>query len=146
MDLRAPPPTARRLLLTAAAALLLVTLAAGANAVMDTLSFRYERSLFARCGAPAGWCDPRLSWRNKWRDGDPAKGEAFPFSSTALVATTDAWHLAKSAMLAAAFAALLAPWTLLLRLPWWGWLGAFAGLHLLWGLVFEGLFAGALLA
>ncbi|GAA4299336.1 hypothetical protein [Nibribacter koreensis] len=34
------------------------------------------------------------SWRNKWRDGDAAKGERFPLSSTLLVWTTDAWHFA----------------------------------------------------
>tara|TARA_R110000787_G_scaffold20623_5_gene61412 strand:- start:1630 stop:1971 length:342 start_codon:yes stop_codon:yes gene_type:complete len=32
------------------------------------------------------------SWRNKWKDGNKANGEEFPFSSTALVFLTDNWH------------------------------------------------------
>lgn len=32
------------------------------------------------------------SWKNKWRDGNPAAGERFPGSSTVLVWVTDAWH------------------------------------------------------
>lgn len=46
---------------------------------------------------PAGWnrrfWDGRESWRNKYRDGDPAKGPAFPGSTTVLAWTTDAKHL-----------------------------------------------------
>jgi hypothetical protein len=127
------------------AVLLLLAIAAGANAVMDTLSFRYERSIFACQGPARAWLDPQLSWGNKWRNGEPAQGENFPLSSTALVALTDAWHLAKAVMLLSLLLAILLPWTLLVDLPWWHWLGVLLGLKLLWGAVFEGAFGWLLL-
>ncbi|MBN8525987.1 MAG: hypothetical protein J0M02_11680 [Planctomycetes bacterium] len=138
-------PSRRRLRTTVAAMLLALILAAGFNAVMDTLSFRYDRSVFAAFPAQRPWLDPRVSWTNKWQDGDPARGEAFPLSSTALVGLTDAWHLAKSCMLLCLCAAILAPLTLALELPWAAWLGLLVGLKVLWGLVFEGLFAHLLI-
>lgn len=138
-------PTPRHLRLALGGAILALILAAGCNAVMDVLSFRYDRSVFAACPARQ-WLDPRLSWRNKWQAGDPAQGEAFPLSSTALVAVTDAWHCAKALMLLALCLTILAPCTLVLELPWPAWLGLLAGLKLLWGLVFESLFAHILAA
>ena len=46
---------------------------------------------------PSNWnkqyWDNRLSWRNKYQDGDPAKGPAYPGSTTVLAWTTDAKHL-----------------------------------------------------
>jgi hypothetical protein len=35
----------------------------------------------------------RISWKNKYKNGDPAQGKAFPLSTTALVGFTDGWHL-----------------------------------------------------
>jgi len=40
------------------------------------------------------WLDPKISWKNKWKDGNPEKGEAYFLSSTSLVPLTDAWHCA----------------------------------------------------
>lgn len=143
-----PPGTApsrRRVRAVFVAMAMALVLAAAANATMDVLSFRYDRSVFAHCPGRS-WLDPQLSWRNKWKDGDPAHGEAFPLSSTALVGVTDAWHCAKGLMLLALFAAILAPCTLLWELPWPAWLGLWLGMKLLWGLVFEGLFARVLIA
>ena len=40
--------------------------------------------------------DPSVSWKNKWRNGDPAQGERFPLSSTALVGVTDMYHLSRT--------------------------------------------------
>lgn len=46
---------------------------------------------------PSSWnkqfWDNRESWRNKYRDGDPSKGPAYPGSTTVLAWTTDAKHL-----------------------------------------------------
>ena len=39
------------------------------------------------------WWDASESWRNKYKDGDPEAGPAFPGSRGALVWTTDAKHL-----------------------------------------------------
>jgi hypothetical protein len=80
--------------------LILVILAGMLNGVMDVLTMRYNTSVFKRM--PKEWeyfFNPSLSWRNKWKNGDPNRGEKFFGSSTFLVWTTDAWHLAKSSML-----------------------------------------------
>ena len=45
-------------------------------------------------GNPQFW-DNSLSWRNKYRNGDPAKGAKFPLSTTALAWTTDGYHLSR---------------------------------------------------
>ena len=46
---------------------------------------------------PAGWnkqfWDNRISWKNKYKNGDPEQGEAFFGSTTFLVSATDARHL-----------------------------------------------------
>jgi hypothetical protein len=125
--------------------LAMFALAAASNAVMDTLQFRYERSVFARWESCRQWLDPQVSWRNKWKNGDPQQGEAFPLSSTALVAVTDAWHLAKSVMLFSLAVAIVAPFTRLIRLRWPAWVLVVLGMKLVFGLVFELLFAGILL-
>lgn len=39
------------------------------------------------------WWDSRESWKNKYKQGDPAQGQAFPGSMGPLVWTTDAKHL-----------------------------------------------------
>lgn len=41
---------------------------------------------------PSSWIKSN-SWKNKWKNGDPSQGEAFPLSSTALVIFTDVWHM-----------------------------------------------------
>ena len=115
--------------------------AAAANATMDTLSFRYNQSLFARQPAEwQHWLNPAISWPNKWKNGDHAQGEAFPFSTTALVWTTDAWHLCKSIMLSCLVLAILAPFRAVIRAPWWMWVLVFFGVSILWGTTFEILF------
>ncbi len=118
----------------------MLVLAAASNATMDALSFRYGKTWFARHPAMEGWWNPAISWRNKWKDGDRSKGEAFPFSSTALVATTDAWHAFKFLMLLCLYLSVLAPFTRLVTLPWWGWVGILIALKIGFGLVFETMF------
>ena len=74
--------------------LLFFTLAGISEAVMDTLQFHYNTSIFKNFKNHLFW-DPYHSWRNKYRDGDPKNGEKFLFSKTLLVGLTDAWHLFK---------------------------------------------------
>lgn len=62
-------------------------LAGIAEGVMDFLNFHYN-------GVSNFW-HPDLSWKNKWENGDPLKGERFFLSSTALVFITDGWHMMK---------------------------------------------------
>ena len=39
--------------------------------------------------------NPDVSWKNKYEDGDPMKGERFFLSKSLFVGFTDAWHLFK---------------------------------------------------
>lgn len=41
------------------------------------------------------FCDPNISWRNKWKNGDPTQGEKYLGSSTVFVPFEDLWHGAK---------------------------------------------------
>jgi len=43
--------------------------------------------------ANPNWYNPQVSWKNKYKNGDPAQGAKFPLSTTMLVATTDQYHL-----------------------------------------------------
>ena len=132
----------------AKAAVLSLLLFAGAvasNAVMDTLSFRYDTSVFSNFSHFQHWLDPRISWKNKWKNGDPAQGEAFVLSSTACVAATDAWHFFKSVAVTCVLLAILVPFTQLFAFRWTAWLGIFIGMKLAYGLLFESLFAHVLI-
>ncbi len=126
---------------TAIFCVVMLALASASNAVMDVLFTRYDRSVFVHFPEHREWLDPRVSWVSKWKDGDPKKGEAFPLSSTTLVFTTDAWHLAKTLTILFLSLALIAPWTHLVKLRWWGWLGVLVLVHLIYGVVFENLYA-----
>jgi hypothetical protein len=65
---------------------------------MDVLTTRYDVSIFGNFSNQLFW-DWRISWRNKWKNGDILQGEKFLFSSTIFVFLTDAWHLFKALML-----------------------------------------------
>jgi hypothetical protein len=64
------------------------------EAVMDKLQFHYDISIFKNFKNQLFW-DPSTSWKNKYEDGDPLKGERFFLSKTLFVGFTDAWHLFK---------------------------------------------------
>lgn len=61
--------------------------------LVESLQFRYDRFTARHPGHDPLFWNPKESWRNKWRGGDPALGERFPGSSTIFVWTTDAYHL-----------------------------------------------------
>lgn len=69
-------------------------LAAICNSIMDTLAHHYPTSIFVKYD-PKFW-NPKISWKNKYKDGVKAMGPAFYLSTGLLVAFTDAWHLFKS--------------------------------------------------
>ena len=75
------------------------------KAIMDTLQFHYEQSIFAN--DKSEFWNPLISWKNKWKNGDKLQGEKFLFSSTIFVWTTDAWHFFQSIMLTSFFLALV---------------------------------------
>lgn len=112
--------------------------------MMDVLQFRYAKSVFVTLPNQQWW-DPKKSWTNKWKNGDPRQGEAFFLSSTMLVALTDAWHAAKTIMLQCISLAILAPFTLLFRAQWGIWVLALLAISLVFGGIFELLFAHVLI-
>lgn len=56
----------------------------------NALMFHFEQSIFK--DKPWGFWNPHISWRNKYKNGDPAEGAAYPLATTLLVGFTDAWH------------------------------------------------------
>jgi len=64
------------------------------EAIMDKLQFHYENSIFRNYKNQLFW-DPKLSWRNKYKNNDPLLGEKFFLSKSLLVGFTDAWHMFK---------------------------------------------------
>ena len=120
-----------------------IAAAAVCSAMMDKLWFHFDRSIWA--DKPGYFYDPKKSWKNKYKDGDQAKGPRFPGATTWLVSLTDAWHLAKKG-LNAAMALLPAFW---LKdagsLLWWHtvllWIGAQVFFGLVFSLFFDRIFA-----
>ena len=53
---------------------------------MDHLQFHYDR--------PNQFWNPDISWRNKYKGGDPANGKTF--AGKYMVWTTDGWHMMKA--------------------------------------------------
>jgi len=45
------------------------------------------------------WFNPKISWKNKYKNNDPKQGAKFFGSTTFLVWTTDAWHFFQMIML-----------------------------------------------
>jgi hypothetical protein len=65
---------------------------------MDVITTRYDVSIFGNFSNQLFW-DWRISWHNKWKNGDILQGEKFLFASTIFVFLTDAWHLFKAFMI-----------------------------------------------
>ncbi len=78
--------------------IILFVFAAILNAITDVLDFHYSKSIFTKC-KNSQWINPALSWKNKWKNGDPNQGEKFLGSSTIFVFVTDLWHLCKFLMM-----------------------------------------------
>ena len=79
----------------------LVIIAGILNGLMDLISFRWNKSYFSKIKNKRliQFMNPKLSWRNKWKNGDINNGPKFFGSSTFLVWTTDLWHLLKVLMI-----------------------------------------------
>ena len=70
-------------------ALFCIALAGLFSAVMDTLQFNYDSSVFRFL--PYRWWNPAVSYRNKYQS--DGKTPRFKYSTSLLVWVTDAWHL-----------------------------------------------------
>jgi len=79
--------------------ILFLSLAGMCNAIMDTLVFHWDTSIF-KGSKYEWWANPEISYRNKWKNNSNSKdGEKFPGSSTIFVWVTDMWHFTQSFMI-----------------------------------------------
>jgi hypothetical protein len=131
---------------TLSAILCLFMLAAFFNSLMDVLQFRYSKSIFAQHGMNQEFFDPDLSWKNKWQNGNPEEGEAYPGSSTVFVLFTDAWHLFQFLMFTCFEVIILILIHKIWKLKWYAYALLFLGMKFLFGLTFELFFSRVLVA
>jgi hypothetical protein len=64
------------------------------ESIMDKIQFHFSKSIFSKFKNQLFW-DPSISWRNKYKNGDPKQGSKFWGSTTYFVFVTDAWHFFK---------------------------------------------------
>src|SRR5687768_11332737 len=83
----------------------LAFLSGSAKGFNETLLHHYSYFRKKFPGANEQWFNPKISWRNKYKDGTSQSGEKFPLSTSVLVMFTDQYHLNhfvhKSALLTA---------------------------------------------
>ena len=82
-----------------------VFIAGVAKACMDTLQFHYGNSIFfcSPSNKLDNYFDASVSWRNKYKNGNPEDGPKFIGSTTIFVFLTDGWHLFQAIFLAFIF-------------------------------------------
>lgn len=82
----------------------LMFVAGACDGQVETLSHHYDKFKKVFPNANDQYWNPAISWENKWAD-DTYKTEKFLFSSTALVWTTDGYHMFKMGQKASIFTA-----------------------------------------
>lgn len=106
--------------------LMFFSLAAYFNAVMDTLQFHFDRSVFSHKD-PNFW-NPAKSWQ---------AAKFFPGTKYRM----DAWHLFKSAMIvSSALSAVVLLYGLDFVMPWWGYPGILIVYGVVWIATFNAFF------
>ena len=79
--------------------ILFLSLAGICNAIMDSILFHWDKSIF-KGSKLEWWANPEVSYKNKWKNHSNSEdGEKFPGSSTIFVFITDLWHFAQSFMI-----------------------------------------------
>lgn len=71
----------------------LVFVGGAAKGFNETLQFNYKIFEKTFPGANKQWFDPKVSWRNKYEEGNPDNGPKFFLSTSVLVMFTDQYHL-----------------------------------------------------
>lgn len=71
----------------------LVLVAGASKGFNETLQFHWKTFRRSFPNANPQWFNPAISWRNKYRNGDPNAGSKFFLSTSALVMFTDQYHL-----------------------------------------------------
>lgn len=113
-------------MLSLALSLLLFSTAAIMNAIMDTLMFHFDQSIFS--GKDRKFWDPSVSWN---------AAKYIPYTNYKI----DAWHLAKSAMIIlVALAAMVLLGNLKFIMPWWGYISMLIAYGIVWNVTFNAFF------
>lgn len=73
----------------------MIFIAGGFDGLNQALQFRYNNFKRDFPKAKDLFWNPAISWRNKYKNGEPEQGRKFPGSTTWLVWTTDAYHLTR---------------------------------------------------
>ena len=91
-----PQPNIKQQLKQNVPGIALFTVAGASNAITEVL--RHDYASFKRTFPTANdnFWNPNLSWKNKYKNGDPKQGEAFFGSTTAFVGATDGYHLTRT--------------------------------------------------
>ncbi len=116
------------------ASLVLFLLAAICDAIRDKITHHYNKSIFKKFKEK--WWNPKISWRNKYVDGDLKKGFRYKFPLSFLNNFTDAWHTFKVIeimLLATAIIIQLSDF----GFGWWIYLAYFAAFGLAWNIPFN---------
>jgi len=75
---------------------LLPFVAGFADGSVEVVQHHYQDFKAVYPGANDQYWNPDISWRNKYRNGDPTQGSAFFGSRTFLVSLTDYYHLGRT--------------------------------------------------
>lgn len=87
----------------------LMFLSGAADGMTQVIAFHPDRFFERHPNANRQFWDNSISWRNKYKNGDPSQGRAFPFSRSVLAWTTDAFHLFRTGSRLTAVAGLTIP-------------------------------------
>lgn len=115
----------------------LMTCAGANNAVNNVLQHDYASFKATFPNAHDSYWNPDISWRNKYKNGDPEQGEAFWGSSTVFVGVTDGYHLTnciRNNMVCAAFAFKIGDWK---KRKWYYWVADFVSYSIAYGIGFN---------
>lgn len=67
------------------------------DGTIESINYHYEDGFKLRCPkANDQFWNPAVSWKNKYKNNDPAQGAKFSGSTNVFVFTTDAYHLLRS--------------------------------------------------
>jgi hypothetical protein len=67
------------------------------DGTVESINYHYEDGFKLRCPkANNQFWNPAISWKNKYKNNDPAQGPKFIGSDNVLVFTTDAYHMLRS--------------------------------------------------
>ncbi|MGZ4091279.1 MAG: hypothetical protein ACXVNO_11205 [Bacteroidia bacterium] len=67
------------------------------DGTIESISYHYENGFKRRCpNVNDQFWNPAVSWKNKYKGGNPESGPKFTGSTTAFAFTTDAYHLLRT--------------------------------------------------